>query len=66
MVLQLKNYWYSWQRSRTFTISLLGYLRCRISFGLWFRLIRDELVELREDAKVGHHVEATRDDHMRR
>jgi len=56
MVLQLKNNWYLWQRSRTFTLSLLGFLSCRISFGLWFRLIRDELIEVRQDVRVSYYV----------
>ncbi|KAI0128624.1 heterokaryon incompatibility protein-domain-containing protein [Xylariales sp. AK1849] len=51
MVLQLKNYRYLWQRSLTFTLSLLGFRNCRISFGLWFRLIRDELIEAHQDSK---------------
>jgi hypothetical protein len=63
MVLQLKNYWYLWQRSLTFTLSLLGFQNCRISFGLWFRLIRDELIEAHQDSKVGHLGNAARDDH---
>lgn len=61
--LQLQNYWYVWQRSWTFTLSFWGFLSRRISFGLWFRLIRDELIEVRQDVKVSHHVEAIGDDH---
>jgi hypothetical protein len=65
MVLQLKNYWHLWQRSLTFTLSLFGFRSFRISFGLWFRLIRDELIDLEaeQDPEVSHHVDASQGDH---
>lgn len=62
MTLQLRNFWWLWERSLTFTLSLLGLRGYRISFGLWFRLIRDELVETHKKPDVGHRIATTWND----